>query len=427
MKKYGLLAGLLVMFLSACSHLPSWVGDKPSPKLKGERISVFQLESVLKPDHNLEKLQVTLPVMGTSEHLQLTGNLKSISTFDIGKGTGGKYSLSAVPLIVDNAIYTLDAEGNVSAYEVAKGNKKLWKKNILLGEDKRVAGGGLAYASGKLFVTAGSEEVIALNSVDGQELWRRAVGNVVRAAPFAKSEGVFVTTIDNHLYAIDSRDGRIVWTHAGAKESIGVFGSASPLAAERLLIVPYSSGELYALYPATGEELWSGSLGYNAIRNAGVSLSDIDVAPVLSNGVLYAAGNAGVIYAIDVATSKRLWHQNIENIRGVWPAGDFLYVVGGDNEVICLHAQEGDIKWVAQLPRFKDEAKKKGRLVLSGPVLAGERLLVVESSGVLFSVSPYDGQIIEKTKLPKDIMLPPVIAQGNVYLLSNDAKLTVVQ
>jgi outer membrane protein assembly factor BamB len=327
----------------------------------------------------------------------------------------------------ENAVYTLDTKGNVAAYETASGNKKLWHSNVSPEKGKQFAGGGLASTGDVLFVTMGSDEVVALNAKDGKEIWRRQVGNIVRAAALAAGGGVFVITIDNHLYAMDARDGRIVWTHAGAAESLGVFGAASPVATAKLLVAPYSSGEIYGLNPSTGEEVWVGNLGYNAMETAGTALNDIDVTPVVSNGVLYAAGNAGVLYAVNADSSKRLWHQELGSIRGIWPAGEFLYVVGGTNEVVCLQASTGNIRWVAQLPRYTDEAAKKGKIIISGPVLAGEKLLVSASNGVLFSLSPYDGKIVHETKVPEGVLQSPVVSGGNVYVLSNKAILAVVQ
>lgn len=426
MKKSGLLLWVPALFLASCSMMPDWLGDQPAPKLTGERIAVFKLESTLKPDQAMENTPVTLPPVGTAEHLQLSGDLTSLTKISIGDGAGEGYSLGAAPLVAENVIYTLDAKGNVSAYETASGNKQLWRKNIASKKGKLFAGGGLAYVPGKLFITSGSDEIVALNSNDGQELWRKAVGNVMRAAPLALSDGLFVITIDNHLYAIDSRDGHIAWTHAGATESIGVFGSASPVFAAGLLVVPYSSGEIYGLNPSNGQEVWTGNLASTVMGSAATSLNDIDVSPVLSNGVIYAAGNTGTLYAISATTSERLWHQELGTIRGIWAAGAFIYVIGGNNEVICLQAKGGEVKWVAALPRYKNETSKEGRIILSGPVLAGEKLLVAASNGLLFALSPQDGKIIHQTSVPEGIMLPPVVASDHLYLLSNAAKLVIV-
>ncbi len=415
------------MMLASCSLMPDWLGEPPAPKVEGERISVFKLESTLKPNHALEDVPVTLPAVGSFEHKELAADLTHSSRFSVGDGAS--YGLLAVPVVVDNVIYTLDARGKVSAHETGKGNKELWHHNVVKHKGKRkdFAGGGIAVMGEQLFVATGSDEIVALDRKEGKERWRKPLGNVVRATPLAISGGVFVITIDNHLYAIDARDGHVVWTHAGAVENIGVFGAASPVAAPRVLVAPYSSGEIYGLHPATGEEVWVGNLGYSALESSGTVLNDIDITPVVSGNVMYAAGNAGILYAVDADSSRRIWHQELSSVRGIWPAGDFIYVTAGANEVACLQAATGEVKWVVSLPRYKDADAKKGTILLSGPVLAGEQLLVPASNGVLFVLSPYDGTIKKQVNIPEGVTQPPVVEGGKIYLLSDAAIVTVIE
>lgn len=412
--------------LASCSMMPDWFGDSPTPKLEGKRTAVFSLEGKIKPDAALDKTPVVIPAQGEAGHLRLASDISKHGEISIGEGTDEDYNLEAKPLIDGNTLYTLDAKGNVSAYMANIIQERLWKTNILTEKKKLFAGGGLAAAAGKLFVTVGSEEVVALDAASGKILWRRAVGNVLRTAPFAVSNALFVQTLDNHVYAIDSKDGRVVWSHAGALETLGIFGSASPTVAGNLLLVPYSSGELYALNPLSGQEIWSGNLTRNQMSNTGFSLNDIDAPLTVAGNTLYTAGNAGLLYAVNITTGQRLWYQETGTLRGLWAAGQFLFGISATNEVVCLQAKDGAIKWVMQLPGYKNEKQKKGPIVMSGPVLAGERLWIVASNGILYSLSPYDGKIIHKTKVPENITLPPVVAKEAMYLLNNKAKLVAL-
>jgi outer membrane protein assembly factor BamB len=59
----------------------------------------------------------------------------------------------------------------------------------------------------------------------------------------------------------------------------------------------------------------------------------------------------------------------------------------------------------------------------SGPVLAGERLLLASDQGEVASVSPYDGRVLGKARLRGPVTLPPVVADGTVYLLTDGGEL----
>ena len=81
-----------------------------------------------------------------------------------------------------------------------------------------------------------------------------------------------------------------------------------------------------------------------------------------------------------------------------WVAGDFIYVVSVDAELICISRQDGAVIWVSQLDRYKKEKKRKGRISWAGPVLAGDHLILVSTEGRIAKVSPLDGEIIASSR-----------------------------
>ncbi len=75
------------------------------------------------------------------------------------------------------------------------------------------------------------------------------------------------------------------------------------------------------------------------------------------------------------------------------------------------------------LPRFEDEEDKEDPIVWSGPILAGDRLILAGSHGEVLSVSPYTGRILGSEEMPDGIPVSPVAADRSVYFLSDDAEL----
>ena len=61
--------------------------------------------------------------------------------------------------------------------------------------------------------------------------------------------------------------------------------------------------------------------------------------------------------------------------------------------MLALARSTGKIKWMTQLPRFKDPKDKKGPISWVGPILAGDRLIVASSDGQISNVSPIDGAV----------------------------------
>jgi outer membrane protein assembly factor BamB len=106
-----------------------------------------------------------------------------------------------------------------------------------------------------------------------------------------------------------------------------------------------------------------------------------------------------------------------------------VYLVTLNAEVVCLSSRDGRVRWVQQLDRFRnpDSKRDKGLIVWYGPVLAGNRLILVSSHGQALSLSPYDGAMLGRQRLSGNANVPPVVANGVLYVLTDDAKLAALK
>ena len=168
---------------------------------------------------------------------------------------------------------------------------------------------------------------------------------------------------------------------------------------------------------------WQESLA--AIRRGGAlsALADIRGLPVLDRGIVYAIGHSGRMVAVDERIGNRVWEAEIGGTQTPWLAGDFLFVLTNDSEVVAVTRQAGRVRWVAPLDRFKDPESKKGPISWSGPVLAGGKLWVTGSNGQMLALSPADGQIVNRYALPSGTYLPPVVANNTLYVLGENGTL----
>ena len=93
-------------------------------------------------------------------------------------------------------------------------------------------------------------------------------------------------------------------------------------------------------------------------------------------------------------------------------------------EVVCLLRDTGRIRWVSPLPRVVNpDDPGSTPIVWSGPILVGDRLLVAGSQGEAITMSPYTGEILGRQDLPGPVVIPPVAAAGNVYIVTENAQL----
>lgn len=418
-----------------------WLGTKEAPPLPGERMAVLLFDSELKADPQVAELAVRLPrpvvnpdwamAGGRSNHamhhLALGDAPRVIWRADAGEGSSDSAVLISPPIVAAGKVFTIDAKGMVSAFD-AKNGDRLWSvETAPEDEDSAVVGGGLGYANGRVYVGSGYAQVLALSAETGERVWQANMPAPVRAAPSVSEGRVFIITLDNQVIALNAETGERLWGHAGISEVAGLVGGASPAVERDVVIAPFSSGEIFALRAENGRLLWTDNL--TAVRRVDAisSLADIRGLPVIDREIVLAISHSGRMAALDRRIGARLWEKDIGGTQMPWVAGDYVFVVSNDAELVALTRREGYIRWITRLPRFEDEEDREDPIFWSGPVLAGDRLIVAGSHGEAVSVSPYTGEIIGRFDLPDGVSVTPVVADSTLYILTDAAELLALR
>ncbi len=431
-------------------------GGKKS-KLRGERISVMSIDETLRIDDSLKTVDVVLPApyrntewpepggyaSNAMYHLEAPGPLRQAWSQDAGKASDKSSRLTAPPIVADGRIYVLDSASHVFAFDAQSGNP-LWDASVapggsddsylfgLIGTDHSVDpskgfGGGVAYDDGKIFVSSGFGNVVALDARSGKKLWTQSLGDPIVNAPAANGGRVFVSTQENHFYALAQDDGRRLWDHQGIAESAGILESTSAAVAGEFILVPYSSGEIYAIRVQNGRPAWNDMLTHSGVATALSELDDIAGRPVIDRDMVFAISHSGIMAAININSGDRMWSRDIGGIQTPWVAGDYVYVLTTDEQIICLTRKEGKVKWIHQLQRWNDPDAKTGPIVWAGPVLVSDRLVVVSSNGIAAAISPYTGVLLGKMEIPAGTYIAPVVANGTLYLYTSNAELVALR
>lgn len=428
----------LALSLTACSSVSGLFGgdDGAEARLEGERISVLELEQSLEPDDAILEAQGLItpapwknsfwPQSGgypnhSMQNLELNdGELQKIWSTSIGKGSSDKIPLTTRPILVDGEIFTLDTKSKLSAFNIKNG-KRLWSQDIgNKEEDDHVISGGIAYGAGVIYATNGFNEVLAVHPANGEIFWRTKLPAPSRAAPSILDGRLFVTTLDNHLLALNARDGSILWEHIGFSETASLVGAASPAADHDIVVPAFSSGEITALRVENGSVAWSDNLS-NLKKFGGLAgLSDIRALPIIDKGLVFAISFSGRMVAIDERTGQRVWQREIGSANTPWIAGNHIFVLTNDNDLVALGRDSGAIRWVTKL----EAEKRDSEFFLSGPIMAGGRLLLAGTGGIIIEVDPNDGSIIRKWDSGDTVTIPPIVAGGVLYLLDEDGKLS---
>ncbi len=410
----------------------------PKTPVLGERVAVLTTEGGIEIDPATAALPIALPAQEVNAewaqsggnatksmgHLALGASLPQAFEVSIGRGTSLTARLASPPIVAAGRIYTIDTLAPVRAFDAATG-APVWATQFgsERGNEGSLYGGGIAFADGRVYATNGLGFVAALDASNGGLVWQVRPGGPLRGSPTVAGDALYVMSQDNQIYSLKTADGTTGWTAAAALEIAGVFGSGSPAFGQGTLVAGFSSGELNAYRYENGRLVWQDQLARTSITTSVSTLSDIDADPVIDNGQVIAVGQGGRMVALELTRGQRLWEMNIAGIARPWVIADWVFVVTDDARLIAASRINGKVKWINQLPRFQNEKKKSGPITYVGPLLAGDRLIVTGTNGVLINVDPATGSFQSQTNVGARISLAPVIANSTLYILDNDGKL----
>ncbi len=434
-KSLAVLVGL--MFLSSCGN-SSWFGEDKKVNVEGTRISVLDHDRSLKTEKDGDKAEIILPrpeptpewpqAGGYShhsmQHLILRPMPEEIWAEDIGKGSNDRNLILAEPVVAAGKVFVIDAEGEISALSLADG-AELWRKTIKSPDkSKTLRGAGLAYENGLLFVTTGIGDVYALEPEQGKLVWRRNVGAPIRTAPTVYGNRLYILTIDNRILALSAYTGENLWSYDALAETTVLLGAPAPAADNGIVVAAFSSGEIYALKADNGLPLWSDALVSSGGGNLVSGLSAIKGRVVIDKDMVYAVGNGNIFTATNLISGDRVWEKDIGGVNQPWVAGEYIFVLTNDSELVAMDKKNGKIIWLKQLPLWEDEEDKSGKIIWTGPVLASNKLIVAGSDGSLVGISPYTGEQISKAEMDEGITISPVLAEGILLLLNKEGELS---
>jgi outer membrane protein assembly factor BamB len=434
-RRSALLAPLAV---AGCGLWDEWFGTHKTP-LPGKREPILGGRRTLEVDEGTPKVELPPAVRNAAwpqaggnpahfmGHLAASDRLTEAWRVSIGAGGGYRRKIMAQPVAADGIVYVMDSDAVVSAFDMARGSR-LWRFDTKdKDDDSTNVGGGLTLDQGTLYAVNGLAELVAIDAAKGTMRWRSRFGAPTRSAPTVVEGRLFVTTIEDRLLALAADDGRQLWSHQAANPTTSILGRPAPAYSTGLVVGGFGSGELATLRAESGNVVWTDTLA-TAIRTG--SLADFAAVrglPVIGDGKVYAMSLGGLTVAIDLPTGRRLWEREAAGEDSPWAAGPWLFVISLEQKMAALSRDDGRVSWVTQLPRWKNPEKQEDAITWFGPLLVSDRLVVAGTNKEALAVSPYTGEILGRQELSGAASLGPVVADGTVFVVTDDGRLLALR
>ncbi len=428
--RMALAAGLMAAVLTGCGGRG---GKKTTPTI-GNRVPILsRIESGAEVDRALASVAIVLPperrnaewaqVGGNAAksygHLALSPNPARVWTARI-EGSTNRMRLAAAPVVGSDMLFAVGSDGTIHAFDKNTGARRWDSKSVMnKGMQASAFGGGVSYDNGKLYATNGVGEAKLLDAKTGEVLWKVTPAGPLRGSPTLAFGEVFIMTQDNQIIALNALDGSLNWLETASTTQSGVFGVAAPAAGQGTVIAGFSSGELNAYRYENGRVLWSDALARTNISTTVSALTDIDADPIIDSGRVYALGQGGRMAAYELLTGQRIWELNLAGISTPAIAGEWIFTLTDDARLLAIARSSGRVRWISQLQRYKNEKKRENPIFWTGPVLAGGHLWVASSRGEMWKVNATTGESSFFTDLKQPVSLPPLVADGYLYILDD--------
>jgi outer membrane protein assembly factor BamB len=275
-----------------------------------------------------------------------------------------------------------------------------------------------------------------VRAADGELLWRFNTNAEVARRPVIKNGVVYVVNANDTLIAIDAASGKPRWhQHRTPAFGMEVAGYAGPALGRDKVYAAFSDGTVQAYSLEDGSEQWpTVDLAAEAEQSAGGDAPrylDVDTTPIVdrhpSGMVVYVAGYAGGVFALDAENGTRVWSN--DRATGVteltlWeqpahaprrgkgpevPARKLLLASSGVTGLWALDANDGRTVWHRNLPEGG----------MTAPVPVEGALLVGTTRYGLFLFSPLDGGVIDGILTGTSFAMTPAAFGRRAYVMTN--------
>jgi outer membrane protein assembly factor BamB len=468
------LAASLASCASARRILPFGLGREEAPQAtasEGQRISILAFEQQLAPAAGLAGRDFFLPgpvaanawplpggtIENSIEHVIAAPEFTVAWRRRIGAGSAKTRQVMS-PVVADGGrVFVMDGESTVTAVDAVSG-EVVWKVDVK--PDGREAssgtsvmglpvpfvstgggslsggfGGGVAVGGGKVFVASGYRTMSALDAATGAVLWSQPVDVPLHSAPTVAGSRVYAVDVDNQIIAFNTTTGLQDWSYRGIAEPARVLRASSPAVSGETVIAPFSSGEVTALRASNGQPVWNQVLSRTSRTSALSEIRDIAGRPVISRGFVYAVSHSGVLQSMDIRTGQPKWSLPVAGVNAPLPAGDVVYVVSKSGELTVINRDSGAIYWTRDLNEglvrqeggFMGFFDRTVRPEWSGPILASNRLVLVNSDGNAVAFDPKTGVETATLRIGAPIYIAPAAYNGALYVLTDDGELVSIR
>ena len=392
--------------------------------MEGERLDLYQFEM----DTHLSK-------SGKSINLSPQKTIKSLSQVDNGPthlfvhskfnvplvkswdiSLKNKGSISA-PVFSNQHVFILDSRANL--YSFGLDGKKEWVLDLapsLEKNQKTHHSGGIVLNKENLFVATGFGEIFSIN-LDGSINWKKRFDSPFRGAPIFSNNKIFVINANDLAIAINKK-GETIWTLQGPTRPTLLSKGISPALKSNKLLLPFSAGQLTAVRPNSGAELWTAAFDQSNKGEAYSIIGDFGGSPVIKSNKVFLISSSGQLLALNLNSGRKIWSVSVGSNSTPLIVGGSIFVVSTKGQLVRIGENNGEVIWSRNISGSNTSNEK-----FFGPTLAGNFLWITGTDGYLRKFDPSTGKEFSKHRIGHQILYRTYAVHDKLFIITKSGKI----
>ena len=425
------------LLLSICCLAVMFAACDRKEILPGKRESIAGIIETNKFDKSVinssERISASL-ASTLSSHIDIAGNKQHNSinyklTQDpklLWKTSLKGAQVNSDPIAFDGKIFIVNSRGDLLCISQNDG-KNLWEVKVAKQPDGATFSGGMTADGSVIYVATNIGDVVAVDVNSQKTIWKKSLKYPLRGAPLVASGKLIVNSIDGQTFALNTSEGDIVWKKTNTSELTVMAESATPALFGNDIICAYGSGDLKSLDLISGNDSWTDVLFSTNIADSGAVISHIAASPVVSGNKVLAATSESKMVMFDASSGIRVWEKDIGTINIPVINSGWIFVLSGDRSVLCLSEADGSVKWTSDIRdlypenKYPKNAEFVGPLLINGDVVIfsdhGDILKLDISTGKLKSIYNFSGMSTCRTPIVVGDKLFAVTSRADLYAI----------
>ena len=370
------------------------------------------------------------------EAIKLMKNVSSEVLWSTNVGQAQSFRTTILqPAYNNDSIYTIDSSGLINSINSNDGDEN-WAYSLNLDVTS-----GISFHDGYLFFGTLDGKIYGyninrlkssdnffsdlsvINLLDKKTLepdMMVELNSEVSAPITGMDEKIFVRLSDGDTLAINYKTSSVIWNYKGRNVALNIKGSGSVSTSFNNIFVARDDGTLISLSHDSGKLNWLTSISPRSGRNELESLRDVEMTPLLDDGIVFVGSYQGSLIAVDSLTGTLIWSTPM-SVRSNLDTDEYnIYVATEDGSIFALDKFTGDIVWKSTV---------NSKLFLTQSLVYDNYVVTLSASGHIVIVDRNTGNLLSLQELisPINYQSRFLIIDKILYIVTKNGRLNSIR